>query len=48
MLKQVNVRQEVWRQRGGFLRKELQRGEIDCEQQETESSTEKERANVKE
>lgn len=46
-LKQGNVRQEAWRQRGRIVTEELQRGEIDYEQQETHSSREKETENVK-
>lgn len=38
---QGNARQKVWRQRGRIVRKELQRGQIDYEQQETDSSIEK-------
>lgn len=47
-LKQGNVRQEAGRQRGRIVRKELQRREIDCEQQGRDSSVEKEAENVKE
>ncbi len=46
-LKQGNVRQEAWRQRGRIVRKELQRREIDYEQQGRDSSIEKEAENVK-
>lgn len=47
-LKQGNVRQEAWRQKGWDVRKETQGGKIDYEQQERDSSTKKETENVKE
>lgn len=47
-LKQGNVRQEAWRQRGRIVRKELQRREIDYEQQGRDSGVKKEAENVKE
>lgn len=47
-LKQVNVRQEAWRQRGRVVRKELQRRGNDYEQQERDPSTEKEMSRRKE
>lgn len=39
-LKQGNVRQEAWRQRGRIVRKEVQRREIDYERQKRDSEKE--------